>query len=155
MINLKQLLKEDVQKDTIKEGPSDLVRKGLEKVFESSDGDIPYRRLENVGLGYIKNVSEAIKTAVKESRKLAEKYGYSDNEIREIFIKTHVKEEEKHSETNMNNPEEKREVQIARAILKELDNAGGEGIEIHDAVSVILNRIETLARELLTMHGAK
>lgn len=153
MINLKQLLKEDVQRETIKEGPADLVRKGLEKVFESSDGDISYRRLENVGLGYIKNVSEAIKIAVKESRKLAEKYGYSDNEIREIFIKTPVKEE--HSETNMSNPEEKQEVQIGNQIKELSWSLTSPKVTDLTIIKQGLVKIHALAEQLLSIHGAK
>lgn len=174
MINLKKLLTEEVKskKPKIQES-ADLVRSGLEKVFANGGAEIPYRRLENVGLGYIRSVSEAIKIAVQESRKVAKSYGYKDDENNEKFIKEEnnfgkmsaekgedrlaqvASHEPSHSETDMSNPAEKEEVRIGKAILTALNDIGGEGIEIDDSTMVGLGEIKKLAEELIAMHKAK
>lgn len=88
MINLKKLLTEEVQtkKPKLQEN-ADLVRSGIEKVFLSGESEISYRRLENVGLGYIRSVNEACKCAIQESRKIANRFGYEDDKINSKFIK--------------------------------------------------------------------
>lgn len=172
MINLKRLLTEQVEpKQKIQEA-ADHVRSGLEKVFSSGDSQISYRRVENVGLGYIRSVSEAIKVAVQESRQLASKYGYKDDEANEKFIKEEndfsqlsaenpahagakiASNEEPHDETDMSNPEENREVQIAKRLLTLASQAEGNQRNKPEG-SAISNEIKELAQELLKMHGAK
>ena len=86
MINLKKLLTENVvQKPRLTE--SDHVHNGLQKVFSAGDAEISYRRCENVGLGYIKSISEAVKIAIQESRKVAKTFGYRDDVDNAKFIK--------------------------------------------------------------------
>jgi len=173
MINLKKLLTEEIKKEPIME-QSDHVRNGLEKVFAAGNKEISYRMAENVGLGYIKSITEAIKCAIQESRKLAKKYGYKDNELNEKFIKedndfnqlsaenpehsmakvgSNELPHDNHDETDMSNPEEKREVQIAREILHLISQSDG-GSSANEFYS-ILSKIVPLAQELLQIHGAK
>ena len=64
-----------------------LVRSGLKKVFSAGDKTLSYKRLQGVGLGYIKSVEEAKKTAIQEARELAKEYGYMDNENAQAFVK--------------------------------------------------------------------
>lgn len=64
-----------------------LVREGLKKVFGSGEKTLSYKRLQGVGLGYIKSVSEAQKTAIQEARILAKEYGYMDDENSQKFVK--------------------------------------------------------------------
>ena len=64
------------------------VREGLKKVFASAEGDISYNRIETVGLGYIRDISEAKKCALNEAREIAEDYGFVDNENHAKFVKT-------------------------------------------------------------------
>jgi hypothetical protein len=64
-----------------------LVRSGLKKVFSAGDKTLSYKRLQGVGLGYIKSVEEAKKTAIQEARELAKEYGYMDNESAQAFVK--------------------------------------------------------------------
>lgn len=170
MINLKKLLTEEVasNKSKIQES-ADFVRSGLEKVFASGGPEISYRRVENVGLGYIHNISEAFKTAITEGRKLAKSFGYKDDEANEKFIKEdndfgkmsaenpdhraaqvqshETGDEGGHYETDMNQPEEKKEVQIGKEILK-LTGFGQLNIDQ-------TQRIRELAKELLAIHGGQ
>lgn len=160
MINLKQLLTEQAEPKQKVQEASDHVRSGLEKVFSAGESQIPYRRVENVGLGYIRSVSEAIKVAVHESRKMAKSFGYKDDESGERFIKEEndfsklsaenpehgmakqSSEEMPHDETDMSNPEETREVQIGKEILK-----------LCQGTDVNFPEIAELAKELIQMHG--
>ena len=64
-----------------------MVREGLRKVFLAGDSKLSYKRLEGVGLGYIRSVEEAKKTAVQEARVLAKEYGYVENEGSQAFVK--------------------------------------------------------------------
>jgi hypothetical protein len=168
MINLKHLLTEQVEPKQKVQEASDHVRSGLEKVFSAGEKVISYRRVENVGLGYIRSVSEAIKCAVHESRPLAAKYGYKDDEVNEKFIKEENDfsklsaenpehsmakvgpGESPHDETDMSNPEEKREVQIAREILVVIDSPGMDRV-----METEKGKLRQLAQQLLQMHGAK
>ena len=125
---------------------ADLVREGLKKVFSAGGTQIPYRRLENVGLGYIKDVSEATKIALQESRILAKEYGYVDEEGSQSFIR-----ETPHPEANMANPEEKREVQIGKTILDVIRELDGERDLANFSRGLL--EISKLAEELLKMHG--
>jgi len=113
-----------------------LVREGLKKVFGAGGKELSYKRLQGVGLGYIKHVEEAKKTAIQEARILAKEYGYMDNEDSQKFVK-----EEDHSETDMSNPSEAREVHIGKKII-ELCHGHDDNFPA----------IEELAKELIQMH---
>lgn len=64
-----------------------LIREGLKKVFGAGHKELSYRRLHGVGMGYLKSVEEAKKTAIQEARTLAKEYGYVDNENAHAFVK--------------------------------------------------------------------
>lgn len=88
-----------------------LVREGLKKVFGAGSRQLSYKKLQGVGLGYIKSVEEAKKTAIQEARELAKEYGYVDNENAQAFVKN-----ESHAEPAVE--PKKRTVQLAEEILK-------------------------------------
>ena len=144
---------------------SSLIREGLKKIFSSAGKKISYGNLQNIGLGYIKDVSEARKCALQEARELAMEFGYKDDANNSQFVKENdfskldaqnpehamakkSSAEVGHGEDDMSNPEEAREIQIARELKtlasKRTMMAGGGW----DTVSI-------LADELLQMHGAK
>jgi hypothetical protein len=142
---------------------SNNVREGLKKVFSSAGSEIPYSRLQNVGLGYIKDITEARKCALQEAKELALEFGYSNNEEEQKFVKENdfsklsaenpehrmaqKSSGEDHPEHDMSNPEESREVQIAKEILHiitELERTVGLKEETHKIVG--------LAQELIQMH---
>ena len=56
-----------------------------------------------------------------------------------------------HGETDMNNPEEKREVQIVKEILKQIKDIHSYNTDKRILKS--LNIMEQLLDELITMHG--
>jgi len=137
-----------------------LVREGLKKVFSSGDKKLSYKRLQGVGLGYIKSVEEAKKTAIQEARELAKEYGYMDNENAQAFVREdehdRIDPDQKwdkvpqHPESSMSNPEEAREVQIGREILNALDNMNMASID-----GVVGDDIRKLAQELIALHKQK
>ena len=86
-----------------------LVREGLKKVFGAGDKRLSYKKLQGVGLGYIKSVEEAKKTAIQEARILAKEYGYKDDEDQQYFDKSDMP-----GETDISDPNEKREIKIAK-----------------------------------------
>ena len=135
------------------------VREGLKKVFGSGAKSLSYKRVQGVGLGYIKHVEEAKKTAIQEARILAKEYGYTDNENAQAFVKENdfsklsaenpehsmakmSSDEPQSDETNMGNPAEKREVQIGKEI-----------IQLCNGYDNNFPRIVELAKELIQMHG--
>ena len=128
-----------------------LVREGLKKVFGSGEKSLSYKRLQGVGLGYIKSVSEAQKTAIQEARILAKEYGYTDNENSQKFVKEGPRGELPTSiggergwpdEAPPTNSEEKREVQIGKEIIRLCQGTDSNFPEII-----------ALAQELIQMHG--
>lgn len=121
--------------------PKTLLREGLRKIFMNAGKIITYKHLEGIGLGYIKSVSEAKKTAIQEARELAKEYGFTDNENANAFVKE--------DETNMADPAEAREVQIAKRIIQIARHM--KPLTIEDNA----NEIEQLATELIQMHGQK
>jgi hypothetical protein len=138
---------------------SELIRSGLTKVFSVGEPEISYSQLANIGLGYIRNVSEARKCALREAQDLAPQFGYQDDEPNQKFVKEvswHDEESYKrshgdtHGETDMSNPEEKREVQIANEILAVIKSPG-----MDRAMETEKGKLQQLAQELLKMHGAK
>ena len=119
-----------------------MVREGLKKVFGSGEKVLSYKRLQGVGLGYIKSVEEAKKCAIQEARELAKEYGYSDQEESQKFVKE--------DETDMSDPVEKREVQIGKEIIRltaKLVTAVPE--EVWDE---LVTPIQTKAKELIALH---
>ena len=49
------------------------VREGLKKVFGEGSKSLWYKKLQGVGLGYIKNVEEAKKTAIQEAESTSQR----------------------------------------------------------------------------------
>lgn len=127
---------------------ADVLREGLRKVFSQGNPEITYFSVQNMGLGFIKDVSQAKLSALQESRELAFEHGYVDDADNAKFV---LKE---HDETNMNNPEEKREVQIAKGILQSLELIKSTSKQVHPTVESELQSIGVYAQELLQMHGA-
>ena len=72
---------------------TELVRAGIKKVFSTGDKEISYYRLENVGFGYIKDVSTAKKCAIQESIDLAPEFGYENDKDQQKFVKQGVAKE--------------------------------------------------------------
>lgn len=64
-----------------------LIREGLKKVFANGGNKLSYTYVANIGLGYIKDVTEARKCAIQEAREIAKDYGYTDNESTQTFVK--------------------------------------------------------------------
>jgi len=146
------------------------VREGLKKVFGAGSKSLSYKRLQGVGLGYIKSVSEAQKTAIQEARILAKEYGYTDNENSQQF----VKEFQRADGTDTSNPphdygsvknnsaetganhEESREVQIGKEILA-ITNKYGLRTSSNDLPEETskagFDAIGKLAQELIQLHG--
>lgn len=123
-----------------------LVREGLKKVFSAGNAVLSYKRLQGVGMGYIKSVEEAKKCAIQEARELAAEYGYMEDEGQQTFVKT-----EGHGESDMSNPEEKREVQIGNEILHLL-----AAIRVNkNGPESDLRKIEALAKELIALHAGE
>lgn len=137
--------------ESMDKSKSELVREGVKKVFLSSTEDISYKRLQGVGIGYIKEISEAIKCAIQEARAVASDFGYKDD----IYNSKFIKEDIGHPETDMNNQSEKREVQIAKGILQSLKliQSSLPKNETHPNVTSELQSIGTYAQELLNTHG--
>jgi len=86
MIKLKQLIKESDEHPV--NGAHELVWSGLTKVFSNDAFKISYKQIEAVGLGYIKDVSEAQRVALQAARELAPKHGYVEDENNRTFVKS-------------------------------------------------------------------
>lgn len=78
-----------LNKDVNESNPkSTLIREGLKKIFSSANGkDLSYHYISNIGMGYIKDVSEARKCALQEAKNIASEYGYIEDEHRARFVK--------------------------------------------------------------------
>lgn len=64
------------------------IREGLRKIFSSANGKIlSHKYISNIGMGYIKDVSEARKCALQEAIQIADEYGYINDEENAKFIK--------------------------------------------------------------------
>lgn len=92
----KQLLFENVDGNQFKlntnyidsNSKAGLIREGLKKVFQSANGkSLTYTYVANIGMGYIKDVSEARKCALQEARYIAETFGYTEDVDKEMFVK--------------------------------------------------------------------
>jgi hypothetical protein len=126
---------------------SELVREGLKKVFTSGHNEISYKKLQNVGRGYIKSISQADKCALQEAQNLASQFGYENDECNQKFVKTEVS----NPEYNTSNPEESRELQIGNKIIDLLQGVMDSGDDIGDNVQQVLE----LANELVSLHSKK
>lgn len=144
-----KLLKESVTKN------ESLVASGVKKVFMNSDkAPIPYKRIEAVGLGYIKDITEAKRISLDEARILAKEFGYKDSENDAQFVKDSPNPlplKQENDETDMNNPEEKREVQIGKEIINRTQHL--VNIIPEDDWAKYVTPIQELAKELIKMHG--
>jgi len=137
-----------------------LVREGLKKVFGAGHKEISYKRLQGVGLGYIKSVADAQKTAIQEARILAKECGYMDDENSQKFVKendfSNIDAQSSTSagakigshESDMGAPEEKREVQIGKEIMGIIDSPGMDRV-----METEKSKLRRLAQELIQMHG--
>ena len=148
-----RLLKES----TLDENKS-YVKSGLKKVFSNANGNVSYRQVETVGLGYIRDINEAKRFALQEAREIAEEFGYEDKEEESKFIKDSpnvrpLKKE--HDESDMDNPEEKREVVIGKEIKRLAWYFTSPNITDLTTIRKGLVQIHTLVEELLKIHGVK
>lgn len=135
---------------------ADLVRGGLKKVFGAGDSKIPYLRLENVGLGYIKDVNEAKKCALQESKNIAPFFGYKANDSKREFVKEDMDVPDSHSESDMTNPEETREVQMIKGIQRCLDTIKQVSPKFSNpTVESELSNIQLYVYDLLKRHNEK
>jgi hypothetical protein len=140
-----KLLTEGMEVTTERQQGTEQVREGLKKVLANGGSQISYKVLQNVGYGYIKDITTAAKCALREARELAEEFGYKDDQNNAKFVKENDVESvpyKKGNESDMSNPEEKREVQIGKEILK-----------LCDGYNDNYSKIATLAQELIDMHS--
>jgi hypothetical protein len=146
-----RLLKES----TLDENKS-YIKSGLKKVFTNADGNISYRQVETVGLGYIRDINEAKRFALQEAREIAESFGYKDDENEDKFIKDSPNvrplKKEEHGESDMSNPEEKREVVIGKELLQIVEKLYPH---IPREFMHQFMKIKLLASELVRIHGVK
>lgn len=140
---------------------------------------ISYHHIECVGMGYIKDITTAKKVALQEARDLMKEFGYKDSEEEAKFIKDTpsvrpnskpmnedgemsdydrgdyengrrpMVGKRKNPETDMSNPEEKREVEIAKDMIELGKIHGGEGTDDREPWVYI----RKLGEELLKIHG--
>jgi hypothetical protein len=143
-----------------------MIREGLKKVFASANGKgLSYKSLQNFGLGFIKDVTEARKCALQEARDLAPEFGYRDNEKSAQFVRendfskldaqnpehrmaTRSSDELDGNESDMSNPEEAREVQIGHEILDAYNKYKNDPDKLKEIVL-------SLAQELLDIHNSR
>lgn len=119
---------------------SDLIREGLRKIFSSANGrDLSYKSLANIGMGYIKDVSEARKCALQEARQLAEEFGYQDDENNAKFVKG-----------DESSVEENREIQIGKDIINKTQAL--VNYVPQEKWGEIVTPIQALAKELIRLH---
>ena len=171
MINLKQLLTENTVASKPRLTEADHVQNGLQKVFAAGDVEISFRRCENVGLGYIKSISEAVKISMQESRKCAKMFGYREDADNAKFIKEDVNDfgkidaqspegamtkvsPEELPDSQDHAEEEKSEVRIANAIISIIDSINDWENEGEENMQKGM-KIKQLAQELLKIHGVK
>jgi len=136
-----RLLTEGMEVTADRPQGTEQVREGLKKVFINGGGEISYKRLQNVGLGYIKDVTVAARCALREAKQLAEEFGYEDDEGNKQFVK-----KESQSDSGETATDEKREVQIGKEILKLCKGLG------FDMESKTKSEIQRLASELIQLH---
>lgn len=142
-----KLISENIEES---EPKSSLVRKGLKKVFSEGEKEYSYKKLQGVGMGYIRDIAEAKKCALQEARELALEFGYRDEEEEQKFVK-----EIGHSEYDMGNSEEKREVQIGKRLITLSHQLNTTSHGAPSAIKAIQQDIETIAQELIDLHTGK
>lgn len=162
-----KLLTESMNPDRTK-----LIREGLKKVFANTPKELTYDKVQNFGLGFIKDVTEARKCALQEARDVAPELGFKDHPETGMFVKENdfsklsaenpehslakIGSDEGASETDMSDSEEKREVQIGREILDISENFGLRTSQ-HDLPEEVskagFEAITKLAQELIELHS--
>ena len=151
-----KLITESVVEDNPKAA---LVREGLKKVFSSGMKELSYKRLQGVGMGYIKSVEEAKKTAIQEARELAAEYGYVENESAQTFVKEAAtgegNRESSHDETNASN--ESMVVDSILSLCHDYLNSVGRDTKSGEYAGGMytVKNIEKLAQQLVQSHGPK
>jgi hypothetical protein len=140
-----RLLKEN----TLDENKS-YVKSGIKKVFSNAEGNVSYRQVETVGLGYIRDINTAKRFALQEAREIAEEFGYKDHEDEAKFIKDSPNVRPLKKEVAFD--DEKREVQIGNEIKQIVDKLYPQ---IPKNIVQEFIKIKILAAELIRMHGAK
>ena len=129
---------------------------GLKKVFmEEGITEVSYNKVQNMGFGFISDIHAAKAIALEEARILSEECGYLDDVDNKKFVKTEhfplpTKTNEP-NETDLSNPEEKREVQIGKELSELAARNGASGGTGNNA----WDKVNTLAHELIQMHGSK
>ncbi len=134
-----------------------LVKEGVRKVFMNAGNKISYKHVQNVGLGYIKDVTDARKCAIQEARVLAKEYGFADNENTQTFVREdgemsdYDRGEFENGRPPVSTPghgaEEQREIQIGKEILAALNNLNAASTS-----GGLVAEIRKLAEELIDMH---
>ena len=144
-----------------------LVRSGLKKVFSAGDKSLSYKRLQGVGLGYIKSVEEAKKTAIQEARELAREYGYMDNENAQAFVKEDENDRiepdqrwdkvPQTSQPNTHGLEESNDAQIGIKLKRILELSQQSLLSGTNVVILqkSLYEVGKIAQELISMHGQR
>lgn len=120
----------------------DLIREGLKKVFLNSEGkELSYKYISNIGMGYVKDVSEARKYALQEARIISKHYGYIDDTHNAKFIKENIDEPTTQA-TSILTPAE-----IGKQILQIIENS--LRLDLHPYHEEGVHKIEELAKKLL------
>ncbi len=155
-----RLLTEGMEVTVDRPQGTEQVREGLKKVLANGGSEISYHRLQNVGYGYIKDITTAAKCAIREARELAEEFGYKDDENNAKFVKEDGENVRPKSmgglstvgsESDMSNPAEKREVQIGKELIK-LAKHYIDNPDDGDARD-ILSDVVKFGNELIQMHS--
>lgn len=114
--NTFKMLKENTESKPMHEA---VVASGLKKVFENAKSKVTYRQVEAVGFGYIKDLTEAKNTAMKEARILAKELNFKENEEAGVFVKENdVEQFPSSGEVERPAQEETDEITIAETITK-------------------------------------
>jgi hypothetical protein len=154
-----RLLTEGMDVTTDKPQGTEHIREGLKKVLANGGREISYKRLQNVGYGYIKDITIAAKCAIHEARELAKDFGYKDDQNNAKFVKENDIEHEPYipgenkDEKDMSNPAEKREVQIGKSIISICDAYIGSSED--EAMDADMKEIRKFALELIKIHGQR
>lgn len=123
-----------------------LIREGLKKIFSNAGKSVTYAYIQNIGVGYIKDINKARKVALQEAMEISEEYGFVNDANTQQFVR------EDESEMDMSNPEEKREVQIGKEIIN-LTRPIITSTEFDSKAQPAITQIQALAKELIRMHG--
>jgi hypothetical protein len=130
-----------------------LLREAIKKIFSSGENKLKYSKLQNMGFGFIKNISEAQKCALKEARMLAESFGYKDDERKKQFVKENDGEMSDYDRSSSENGAPMagtripREVRIGKEIIRYTTE-----ISDRSDVEELKAKIIELAQELISLH---